>query len=155
MPDQECLNCRHWKPIPPEEWKPRYLGQTFDLWGIRALVGDYPKWNAGASGKCYLQPEPVLARSVHSCGQWKVNSAFLRGWAEMGAIAEAHKEITRLRVELKAAQKLATERFRKLRATPKTNGRAAREDTQPQHRTLRPNNRAGNSTTRDNGVYRA
>jgi hypothetical protein len=122
---RECLNCSRWKPIRPTDWNPKYQGQEFGIWYLRELIGQYPEWNNGWPGTCNLWPKPTPTQSIYACGQWDVNDDFLRTWEAMWSQIDYNKRIDRLTQELKAARKLATDRFHQLQKVRKPTARAS------------------------------
>ena len=128
MNERSCFSCRNYHPALPDDWKPAYEGDSFNWHTLRGyLMRNHlmPHPENGWRGKCSADPVPVDVRSVHLCGRYDVNDAAILGWDWLMVNRDLQIQNTRLQAELKAARKLASERYQKLRGTKvkKTGGK--------------------------------
>lgn len=129
-----CFNCRHYLPNVAEGWKPEWQGHKFTIFSLRDHLGSQnqmPHPEHGWPGKCRLNPVPVDVRSTHICASHAINPDLIKSWREFVDQWATRDRNIELQKQLKAAQQLARDRFRKLRSVKAKAAKPSRRASVP------------------------
>lgn len=115
-----CLLCDRFKPVAPNDWKPSYVGEEFDIHDLRKVMRDTNGHHR--IGFCTLTPVYGRVPTNHSCSQYQpvkdalmsVNDFIWGSWKERERDETVEKAAALLR-QLKAARKISRARLERIR----------------------------------------